>query len=83
MELEKPNKKKSPGLFAALFAPLDELEDDGSGAFTLNLSEAGNNPRIDRIVLTLQAENGMESEYELRYIAKEEIQRIGPRQLNT
>lgn len=30
-----------------------ELEDDGSGTFTLNLSEAGNNPRIDRIVLTL------------------------------
>jgi len=25
---EKPNKKKSHGLFAALFAPLDELEDD-------------------------------------------------------
>ena len=26
---EKENKKKSHGLFAALFAPLDELEDDG------------------------------------------------------
>lgn len=25
---EKPNKKKSPGLFAALFAPLDELENN-------------------------------------------------------
>ena len=37
----------------------------------------------DRVVLTLAAENGMESEYEFRYIAKEEIQRIGPRQLNT
>ena len=26
---EKQNKKPSHGLFAALFAPLDELEDDG------------------------------------------------------
>ena len=42
----------APGL-ALIQGRYYELEDDGSGTFTLNLSEAGNNPRIDRIVLTL------------------------------
>ena len=42
----------APGL-AMVQGRYYELEDDGSGAFTLNLSAAVSHPRIDRIVLTL------------------------------